>query len=88
MSFLGADRVQVFAEGLEVEQLSNAAAKVLAPHIEVRLREVVQVRQCSAPRSLAPLHQTCKDVPTQTVPVVCRSACDTDHWNLFPKYLL
>lgn len=43
MSFLTADRVRVLAETLETERLSNPAARVLAPHVEVRLREVVQV---------------------------------------------
>lgn len=45
MSFLDADRMKVLAESLDIDRLSNPAAKALAPHIEVRLREVVQVRR-------------------------------------------
>ena len=44
---MDADRIKVFAETLDIEEISSAAAKALAPHIEVRLREVVQVSQAA-----------------------------------------
>lgn len=36
--------IHVIAESVAVGQLSDEAAKALAPHVDVRLREVVQVR--------------------------------------------
>ncbi|KAK9812091.1 hypothetical protein WJX73_005731 [Symbiochloris irregularis] len=42
MSVLSADRVKIMAESLDTERMSNSAAGALAPHIEMRLREVIQ----------------------------------------------
>lgn len=36
--------IHVIAESVAVGPLSDEAAKALAPHVDVRLREVVQVR--------------------------------------------
>ncbi|KAK9843648.1 hypothetical protein WJX81_001006 [Elliptochloris bilobata] len=42
MSTLQPQTIHVIAESVAVGQLSDEAAKALAPHVDVRLREVVQ----------------------------------------------
>ena len=44
MSFVQPSSIQLLAESLAVPKLSSDSAKALAPHIDVRLREVVQAR--------------------------------------------
>lgn len=44
MSFITPGTVQAIAHSLDIPQLSDEAAKALAPDVEYRLREVIQVR--------------------------------------------
>lgn len=50
MSFVTVAAVQQIAESLTVTKLSQDASKALAPHIDVRLREIIQV--CSFKKAL------------------------------------
>lgn len=43
MSLLAKSIVQAFADSLELGTLTPEAADGLAPHLEVRLREIIQV---------------------------------------------
>ena len=45
--------VKAIAQSVDVTHLSEAAAKALAPDVEYRLREVVQVGEISAARNQA-----------------------------------
>eukprot|EP00884_Botryococcus_braunii_P019297 jgi/Botrbrau1/6050/Bobra.0042s0033.1 len=42
MSFVQPSTVQLIAESVDVPPCSNEAAKALAPHVDMRLREIVQ----------------------------------------------
>ena len=44
MSFVKPSSIQLLAESLAVPKLSSDSAKALAPHVDVRLREIVQAR--------------------------------------------
>ena len=44
MSFITPGAVQAIAHSLDIPQLSDEAAKALAPDVEYKLREVIQVR--------------------------------------------
>jgi transcription initiation factor TFIID subunit 6 len=44
MSFITPGTVQAIAHSLDIPQLSDDAAKALAPDVEYRLREVIQVQ--------------------------------------------
>ena len=43
MSCIQPEAILRVAESLAVPKVSNEAAKALAPHIDVRLREIIQV---------------------------------------------
>lgn len=43
MSFVQPESLQVIADGVGVPKLSTDAAKALAPDVEYRLREIIQV---------------------------------------------
>jgi len=43
MSLLSKTIVQAFADSVAVGDLTSEAADALAPHLEVRLREIIQV---------------------------------------------
>lgn len=43
MSFVTATAVQHIAESLAISKVTQDASKALAPHVDVRLREIVQV---------------------------------------------
>lgn len=48
MSIIQPDSIKAIAHSIDLPRLSDEAAKTLAPDVEYRLREVVQVRlQCS-----------------------------------------
>ena len=47
MSFVQPPSIQLLAESLAVPKLSSDSAKALSPHVDVRLREVVQARSRS-----------------------------------------
>jgi len=43
MSFVKPSTIQQLAESLAIQNITEDAAKALAPHIDVRLREIIQV---------------------------------------------
>jgi transcription initiation factor TFIID subunit 6 len=43
MSFIDPSAIQAIAHSVEVPKLSDEAARTLAPDVEYRLREVIQV---------------------------------------------
>lgn len=53
MSLIDPSFVRIVADGLGIHP-STDAAKTLAPDVENRLREIVQVRQSSSHRSINP----------------------------------
>ena len=44
MSFIDPSAIQAIAHSVEVAKLSDEAARTLAPDVEYRLREVIQVK--------------------------------------------
>ena len=59
MSCIQPEAILRVAESLAVPKVSNEAAKALAPHIDVRLREIIQV--CAqAKHKIRALHSTGK----------------------------
>lgn len=49
MSFVTANAIQHIAESLSVSKVTQDASRALAPHIDVRLREIVQVQDIENP---------------------------------------
>lgn len=58
MSLITPATIQAIAHSIDIPQLSDEAAKALAPDVEYRLREVIQVRVC-APLLLAAAARRC-----------------------------
>jgi transcription initiation factor TFIID subunit 6 len=49
MSIIHPSAIKAIAHSVDIPRLSDEAAKVLAPDVEYRLREVVQVQVLSQP---------------------------------------
>ena len=49
MSFVTANAIKHIAESLSVSEVTQDASRALAPHIDVRLREIVQVQDIENP---------------------------------------
>jgi transcription initiation factor TFIID subunit 6 len=65
MSIISPDSIKAIANSVDIHKLSDDAANTLAPDVEYRLREVVQVRVCTlAPRWRVSLRQAAVEGPS------------------------
>ena len=64
MSFVKPSTIQQLAESLAIQNITEDAAKALAPHIDVRLREIIQVMHAACTITYVKFLQTHFHQPT------------------------